>query len=319
MPLTKRQTKFACAAGLSLLMQYEYSKRHIRRRWWVRPWSTEDRRKQQGMAANLVPELRETDEDSFKNFFRMDPQLFDEILGEVTPHLKKEDTQMRSAVSPCEQLSVTLRLLASGASYKDLMYAFRMLDSSIATLVPKVCAVLYEVLKDEYAALPKTTVQWQQIACVFEQKWQFPHCLGAIHGKRVQIRAPASSGSTHFNYKKTFSIVLLEIADASARFTAYEVGAAGSQSDSGIFRHGSLADICKADSIPQPSKIGRREDIPYFLIGDEAFALTEHMMKPYPHRTAFGDEKIYNYRLSKDYREHLRNHECSVSHSPSNH
>ena len=42
-----------------------------------------------------------------------------------------------------------------------------------------------------------------------------------------------------------------------------------------------------------------RENILYFLIGDEAFALGEHMMKPYPHRSAFGDKKVYNYRLSR--------------------
>ena len=39
--------------------------------------------------------------------------------------------------------------------------------------------------------------------------------------------------------------------------------------------------------------------MPYFLIGDEAFALDVNLMKPFPHRSAMGDEKVFNYRLSR--------------------
>lgn len=40
-------------------------------------------------------------------------------------------------------------------------------------------------------------------------------------------------------------------------------------------------------------------EIPYYLIGDETFALDVNLMKPYLHRTAAGDEKAFNYHLSK--------------------
>jgi hypothetical protein len=33
-----------------------------------------------------------------------------------------------------------------------------------------------------------------KIASDFEEKWQFPHCLGAIDGKHVQIVPPKDSG-----------------------------------------------------------------------------------------------------------------------------
>ena len=56
--------------GCALLMQYEHSKRHMNRRWWVRPWATHRRSQSQGFASNSVQELREEDEGRFHNFFR---------------------------------------------------------------------------------------------------------------------------------------------------------------------------------------------------------------------------------------------------------
>ena len=230
----------------------------------------------------------------------MEPHVFDELMEEVKPALTKQDTNIRSFLTAHEKLCLTLRFLASGASYKDLMYTFRVSDSTISEVVPNVCKVFYEHLKDECARVPQSKEEWMQISKQFEEKWQFPHCLVAIDGKHVNIRAPPDTGSEYFNYKKQFSVVLLWIADADALSIAFDIGAPGSQSDGGIFKHGCLSNLCQSASIPPPSEQGDQVDpIPYFFIGEEAFALTEQLIKPYPHCTAIGDEKVYNYRLSR--------------------
>ena len=79
----------------------------------------------------------------------MEPCLFDEILEKVKPQISKQDTTMRSAISPHEKLSITMKFLASGASYKDLMYSFRVSVASISKFVPEVCQAIYDALHEE--------------------------------------------------------------------------------------------------------------------------------------------------------------------------
>ena len=59
---------------------------------------------------------------------------------------------------------------------------------------------------------------WKIIASDCENKWNFPHCLGALDGKHIEITPPAGSGSYFYNYKHKHSMVLLAIADANYRF-----------------------------------------------------------------------------------------------------
>lgn len=49
-----------------------------------------------------------------------------------------------------------------------------------------------------------------------------------------------------------------------------------------------------ADPLPNDN-----EDVPYFFIGDDAFALKTTMMKPYSHRSMDREEHIFSYRLSR--------------------
>ena len=39
--------------------------------------------------------------------------------------------------------------------------------------------------------------------------------------------------------------------------------------------------------------------VPYVLTGDDAFALTDYLLKPYPQSKMTVEERIFNYRLSR--------------------
>ena len=154
----------------------------------------------------------------------MDTILFDELYEKVRPVIEKKNTNMRDAISAHDRLCVALRFLASGSSYGDLMYSFRISTSAISKIIPEVCEAIYNVLKDEYLKPPSTRNEWKLNADQFEMKWQFPHAVGTIDGKHINIRAPPNSGSEYFNYKKHFSLVLLAIADTNAKIIAFFLG-----------------------------------------------------------------------------------------------
>ncbi|XP_029348538.1 protein ALP1-like [Acyrthosiphon pisum] len=151
--------------------------------------------------------------------------------------------------------------------------------------------------------LPKNPEEWLKVAEDYDEKWNFPHCVGAIDGKHIVIQCPINSGSEFFNYKETFSIVLMALVDANYMFTYVDIGCQGRISDGGVFKNTSLWATLEKNQLMLPLDTPlstKNELVPYVFVGDNAFALGTHMMKPYSGVFEKGNKKrVYNYRLSR--------------------
>lgn len=150
--------------------------------------------------------------------------------------------------------------------------------------------------------MPKTVEEWKEIATEFELNWNFNNCIGAIDGKHVHINKPAKSGSLYFNYKKSFSIIMMAVVNANYEFMAVEVGTNGRASDAGVFGQSQFKHLHDegALNIPRPEQLPFTEDLfPFVFVGDDAFPLLENLMKPYSRHNLTKEEQIFNYRLSR--------------------
>ena len=159
-------------------------------------------------------------------------------------------------------------------------------------------------MADTLMKVPQSSEEWELIAANFEQLWDFPHCIGAVDGKHVVVKCPDNSGSLYFNYKNTFSIVLMALVDANHQFKAIDVGSFGRNNDAGIFDGSALGQAIRNGSLnfPESRPLPGGEalgPVPYVVVADPAFPLEKHIMRSYPGRGCPEDELVFNYRLSR--------------------
>lgn len=165
------------------------------------------------------------------------------------------------------------------------------------------CKAIIKRLQPEVMPVP-TEETWKQVAEKFWDLWNFPNCIGAIDGKHIKIQAPPNSGSQFYNYKQTFSVVLLAVVDAHYKFLVVDIGSYGKNSDGGIFSHSKLGqDLDKGIlNVPKEKELpGTNCLAPYEFVGDEAFPLKTFLLRPYPGSQSNGDgeKTVFNYRLSR--------------------
>ena len=212
-------------------------------------------------------------------------------------------------------MTLTLRFLATGETYRSLGFQLRISYSAISYIVMSVCEALVANIGKEYLKTP--TKEWEFISQDFKEKWQFPNALGAIDGKHIVIIPPPNSGSNYYNYKHTNSIVLLAIDGPNypncPNYPNYpncpnyeclfaDVGSNGRMNDSGIWNKSSLRHAIESGEMefPEPKALSyRSEKLPFVIVGDDAFALKNYMMKPFPQRNLTTEKRIYNYRHSR--------------------
>ena len=252
----------------------------------------------------LYLDLRNNDREFHYRYLRMSKERFDHLLSMVRHKITKKNTQLRESISAEERLVITLRYLASGMAQQDLCWNFRIGRTTASNIVREVSIALYDVLHPIYLTHPKTENEWRHISNDFEKFWDLPHCIGALDGKHIGIDCPKKSGSSFFNYKGFFSLVLLAVCDARYNFLLFDVGQYGSGNDSGVLNQ---SDFGKAFAnhlfnYPDPENIPgcSLQKTPFFLVGDEIFPLKDWLMCPYPGRGGLTEkENVFNYRLSR--------------------
>lgn len=105
----------------------------------------------------------------------------------------------------------------------------------------------------------------------------------------------------YYNYKSFFSTVLIVVADHRSRILYAHFGSYGHESDAGIFDRSDFQRLINdpANPLDLPADLplpGTDRPMPFFFIGDGAFPLSRHIMKPFGQRNLTDEKRIFNYR-----------------------
>lgn len=100
--------------------------------------------------------------------------------------------------------------------------------------------------------LPKIQDEWKEIANGFEERWNFPNCVGAVDGNQVGIKKPPHTGSFYYNYKNSFSIVLMAVVNSKYKFFMADAGINGRLSNGGVFSETKFGRLFKDKSLRLP-------------------------------------------------------------------
>nr|CAH7763284.1 unnamed protein product [Callosobruchus chinensis] len=112
---------------------------------------------------------------------------------------------------------------------------------------------------DSSLYFPHTVEECKAVGEGFHRRWQFPNCGGAIDGKHIRITYPAKTGAFYYNYKKVYSIVLMALLNL-------------------------------------PPTEENRESMNFLFLGDEAFTLQKHILKPFSQSELTYQKRVFNYR-----------------------
>lgn len=92
---------------------------------------------------------------------------------------------------------------------------------------------------------------------------------------------------------------MLAVVNANYEFMYVDIGKNGRNSDGSIIDQTEFYKRLKEGKLNLPSCEQTFEGMNFVFVADDAFALSEHIMKPFPMRNLTRNQRIFNYRLSR--------------------
>lgn len=270
---------------------------------WVRTKFTGKRRRK-SYVQRLLPSrhtvsfddiTRALGPDLFRKSYRMSEAAFALLLNEVQDLIDKPfkaaTEYRRSTVPPAVRLGITLRILA-GASYLDLVLAYQVAESTLHEVFNSTCEALMTRLR--LKGFPTSSAGLRSIAKRFQTSRKSVNplsgCVGAVDGICVKIKKPEPQENPAMFYcrKGFYAIPVQALVDSDYIFRFCSAICTGSTHDSLAF-----------------SVSGLKREIDkgilgtcYYIVGDEAYSCTEHIITPFSKSGADTDQDNFNFFLS---------------------
>jgi hypothetical protein len=235
----------------------------------------------------------------FQKMFRMCRESFQKLQNLIEPYVATDVFQgsrsSGSSITSTTKLAVTLRWLAGGA-YQDIASLFGVSIMNFFHPRGPLWTTFDAIDKAIKLGFSLKQENLRQTASEFSRysHGRLKDCVMAIDGWVCKTRQPsvkeAGISTVHWrNRKKCFAIVVLAGCDAQCRFTFWDANNSGSSHDAGCWERSNLRHIFNdLNGLP----------LPYYVIGDEAFANTKQFLVPWGGQNLQKWKDSFNYHLS---------------------
>jgi hypothetical protein len=248
--------------------------------------------------------MKNIDDVKFQRMFRLSRKVFyslhELIKTDISPRSPQNAINSSgSPISSVAKLAATLRFLAGG-SYLDICALFGLDPNNFFSkhyvLWPTIDAIDRAVslgLSLNPDTLKETSAEFAKFS-----HGNLNGCIMAIDGWVCKTRQPmvkevGQDVKAYRNRKSCWAIVVLAGCDARLRFNMVSARSSGSTHDHIIWESSVLK-----RQLDEEFKNGSLRSTDYYVIGDEAFVCTNHLLTPWSGRNLDPYKDSFNYHLS---------------------
>ena len=119
------------------------------------------------------------DTQTYREMMQMTYPDFLALLGVIEPYIApRQIVGGNKVITAAERLTLTIRYLATGESYRSLSFQFHISVSGISYIISDVCKAIVDHLGSMYLKVPSCQKEWLEIALKFEKNGTFQTALG---------------------------------------------------------------------------------------------------------------------------------------------
>ncbi|XP_043217108.1 putative nuclease HARBI1 [Amphibalanus amphitrite] len=219
----------------------------------------------------------------FRERFRLERAVVEKILHFIGDDLA-HDTDRNHALTPKQQLLLTLRFLATGSFYHVVGDAHGPSKATVYRAVHRAVEAIVNRLMG-LIAFPNTHEATRALQAQFHGKAGLPNVIGCIDGCHIDLRVPTDVENAYINRHQRTSLNVMAVAGADGRFLCVSAHAGGRQHDSRVLATSGLVEKLETDSlVPVGGGV---------LLGDSAYPSRRYLLTPINHPGTAAEER-YN-------------------------
>ncbi|RCN32423.1 transposase, IS4 family [Ancylostoma caninum] len=222
----------------------------------------------------------------------MYPAEFEGLYRRIAHKLEHRRTHV-SPITGRQRLAILCRFLGHGSSFSYMALELSAGTSTVMETVYEVCKAIIDEYFYETFPLP-TGSTWAQSAREFQALWGYPRAVAALDGKHFECFRPRKSGSSFYNYKGYYSVVLLALCDAQYRILMFDLG---KSSDAGIYMQSPMRSFIEdhLSDFPPAASLDGFGAVSYHILVDQGFAQAVHMQRPFNRLQAESDSGVAHF------------------------